>query len=63
MEKKKKTLGTERCENIDTPYKNKIIIVIIITLSQRPLKSFNLPLMKVSLSNSNLVTYFVLEAE
>ena len=28
MEKKNKTLGTERCENIDTLYINKIIIII-----------------------------------
>ena len=31
MEKENKPLGTERCENTDTPYKN-IIIIINITI-------------------------------
>ena len=30
MEKENKTLGTERCQNIDTLYVNKIIIIVII---------------------------------
>ena len=32
MEKENKTVGTERCKNIDTPYRNKIIIIIIIII-------------------------------
>ena len=33
MEKENKTLGTGRCENIDTLYIHKIIIIIIIISS------------------------------
>ena len=37
-------------------YYNNIIIIIIIIMEQQPLKSFDCPLMRVSLSNSILVT-------
>ena len=61
----KRTLGRPRRrweDNIRMDLKE-VGISLTYTMAQQPLKSFDRPLMGVYLSNSILVSYFLLEAE